>query len=96
MAIEENPNYTYAMALKVYKAEVGKSEPQRKWGTIAKSGSKTKAETEVDLVDLEEASDMVEAGEVAKVILPEEEETVEEVEVIPEEVNFNRFLELSC
>ena len=39
--------------------------PRNKWGPIAKSGSKTKAEAE-DLVDLEEVSGAAEAEEAAE------------------------------
>ena len=62
---------------------------------MAKSGSKTKAEAE-DSVDSEEVSDAAEVEEAAKEAaegIPEEEEIEEEVEVILEEVNYNRSLE---
>ena len=64
---------------------------QGKWGIIAKSGSKTKTEAE-DLVDLEEVL-VEEAAEEAAELIQEEEEIVEEVKVIPEDVNYNRSLE---
>ena len=54
---------------------------QDKWGTIAKSGRKTKTEAK-DLVDLEEVLDAAEAKEAVKEVaeaIPEEEEIVEEV-----------------
>ena len=52
---------------------------QGKWGTIAKSGIKTKTEAK-DSVDLEEVSDAAEAEEAAEEAaeaIPEEEEIVE-------------------
>ena len=46
----------------------------------------------MDSVDSEEVSGAADPKEAAELI-PEEEEIVEEVEVIPEEVNYNRSLE---
>ena len=76
------------------KQKLGNPVLQARIGT-GKLESKTRAgEAEVVSVDSEKVSDGAEAREeatVAKAILPEEEE-MEEVEVILEEINFNRLL----